>query len=259
MIALWRRARSLLALLLTLATFPIGTLPFYLVVAPLAWLRPAWRPALITAFMRGMSASILAMLELGGARFRRRGSLPTGEPILIVANHQSLTDICQVVLLAGPFVPAFVTRKRYQRFVPLVSPCVRMIGSPIVDPVGDARGAVRAVRRGARELQHGLLIFPEGHRTRDGELRPFKSAGLRAALEERRMPVYLVVSDGFWRARRLVDFVFQVPLMNGESRVVGPIEPPADDAALEGFVASLRERMSQELLAMRSADDDGPG
>lgn len=253
MMELLSRARSLLALLLTLATFPIGTVPFYLVVVPLAWLRPAWRPALITAFMRGMSASILAMLSVGGARFRRRGALPTDGPILIVANHQSLTDICQVVLLARPFVPAFVTRSRYHRFIPLVSPCVRMIGSPIVDPAGNPRGAVDAVRRGARALQHGLLIFPEGHRTRNGELRPFKTAGLRAALEERRMPVYLVVSDGFWRARRLVDLVFQVHLMNGESRVVGPIVAPEDDAGLEAFVASLRERVAAELDGLRSA------
>lgn len=251
MIDILRRARSLLALLLTLATFPIGTVPFYLVVVPLAWLRPAWRAGLVTAFMRGMSASILFALGLGGARFRRRGELPTSEPILIVANHQSLTDICQVVLLSRPFVPAFVTRDRYRRFIPLVSPCVRMIDCPIVDPVGDARGAVHAVRRGARSLRHGLLIFPEGHRTRDGELRPFKTAGLRAALDERRMPVYLVVSDGFWRARRLVDFVFQVHLMNGESRVVGPIEPPDDAAELDGFVRSLRERVAAELAAMR--------
>lgn len=251
MIDILRRARSLLALVLTLATFPVGMVPFYLVVVPLAWLRPAWQDRLITAFMRGMSSAILLALSVGGARFRRRGELPTSEPILIVANHQSLTDICQIVLLSRPFVPAFVTRDRYRRFVPLVSACVRMIGSPIVDPVGDARGAVHAIRRGARSLRHGLLIFAEGHRTRDGELRPFKTAGLRAALEERRMPVYLVVSDGFWRARRLVDFVFQAHLMNGESRVIGPIEPPAEGGDLDGFVAALRERAASELAAMR--------
>jgi 1-acyl-sn-glycerol-3-phosphate acyltransferase len=248
---LLRRARSLLALFLTLATFPIGVVPFYLLVVPLAWLRPAWRPALVTAFMRGMSASILGALSVGGASFRRRGQVPTRGPVLIVANHQSLTDICQVVLLSGPFVPAFVTRRRYQRWIPLVSPCVRMAGCPIVDPVSDARGAVRAVRRGARELKHGLLIFAEGHRSRDGELRPFKTAGLRAALEERRMPVWLVVSDGFWRARRLVDFVFQVHRLNGESRVIGPLEPPAGEAELDDFVASLQGRVAEELAGMR--------
>jgi len=255
LVELLRRARSLLALLLTLATFPIGVVPFYLVVVPLAWLRPAWQPALIAAFMRGMSGSILAMLSVGGARFRRRGQLPTTAPILVVANHQSLTDICQVTLMSRPFVPAFVTRRRYQRWIPLVSPCVRMIGSPIVDPVGDARGSVRAIRRGAARLEHGLLIFPEGHRSRDGALGPFKAAGLRAALEERRMPVYLVVSDGFWRARRLADFALQVHRMNGESRVIGPLQPPSEDEALGDFVASLRERVAEELAAMRGASE----
>jgi 1-acyl-sn-glycerol-3-phosphate acyltransferase len=246
-----RKTRSALSLLVSLASFPVGFLPFYLIVVPLAWLRPAWKPALISAFMKGMSTALLGGLSLGGARFRRRGVIPTGEPVLVVANHQSLTDICQATLMSRPYVPGFVTRRRYQRWIPLVSPCVRMIGSPIVDPVGDARGSVAAVRRGARSLAHGLLIFPEGHRSEDGELRPFKSAGLRAALEERRMPVYLVVNDGFWRARRLVDFVFQAHLMNGESRVVGPLQPPEDDADLEPFVRTLRERVAEELAEMR--------
>ena len=45
------------------------------------------------------------------------------------------------------------------------------------------------------------LIFPEGHRTRDGEIGPFMRAGLRAILLRAQRPVYLIVVDGLWRAR----------------------------------------------------------
>ena len=105
------------------------------------------------------------------------GRVPTAEPVLIVANHQSLTDILQITLMSTPGVPAFVARRRYERFVPLVSASVRMLGCPIVDPKRDPEGSVEAIRRGARELPHGLIIFPEGHRSRDGEVLPFRAAG----------------------------------------------------------------------------------
>ena len=126
MIEALRRARSLFAMLLTLTTFPIGMVPFYLFFAPLGWLLPGRRTRLVSIFMKGMSLAFLTTLSLGGARFRREGELPTGEAMLVVGNHQSLLDICTATLLGRPYAPAFVTRARYERFIPLVSPCIRI-------------------------------------------------------------------------------------------------------------------------------------
>ena len=93
------------------------------------------------------------------------------------------------------------------------------------------RGSVEAIRKGARELPHGLVIFPEGHRSHDGEIRPFRTAGLETILRERRMPVYLVLNEGVWRVRRFADLLFRVHLIDAHSEVMGPFEPPADAAA----------------------------
>ena len=177
--------------------------------------------------------------------------VPTASPVLIVANHQSLLDILQIPLLSQPRVPAFVTRARYRRFVPLVSASVRLLGSPIVDPRRDPRGAIEAVREGARTLPHGLIIYPEGHRSTDGEIRPFRTSGLEAILQERRLPVYLVVSDGMWRVRRFTDLLFRVHLVDATSRVLGPIEPPASDEELPAFIQGLRGRLMSALAELR--------
>jgi len=85
----------------------------------------------------------------------------------------------------------------------------------MVDPRNDPQGAIEAIRRGVRELTHGLLIFPEGHRSRTGEVGRFRTAGLEAMLRERRLPVYVVVNDGMWRARRFTDAIFRAHLMDG--------------------------------------------
>src|SRR6185436_14225145 len=202
MLSVLRGVRSLLSVLLVGLLFMLMSLPLRLVVVPGSFLFPSQRFRLVSLFMKTIVHGIWTALRLGGARARRVGRIPTDEPVLVVANHQSLTDILQLTLLATPFTPAFVTRRRYQRYVPLVSASMRLLGCPIVDPRRDPHGSVAAIRRGARELPHGIFIFPEGHRSRDGEVLPFRIAGAETILSERRVPVYVVVNDGAWRVGR---------------------------------------------------------
>jgi 1-acyl-sn-glycerol-3-phosphate acyltransferase len=253
-----RAARSLASVLLVALLFLAMSPVLRLVVVPGAWLLPRRRFRLVSWFMKTMSAGILALLRVGGGRARRIGVLPTGGPVLVVANHQALLDICQITLMAQPGVPAFVTRRRYARFVPLVSQCIRLLGSPIVDPKRDPRGSVEAIREGVRDLPHGVVIFPEGHRSGDGAIRPFRTAGIEAILLERRMPVYLVLNDGVWRVRRLADLLFRVPLIDARSEVLGPFEPPADASGLPEFVADLRRRLVLRLDEIRSPGAASP-
>jgi 1-acyl-sn-glycerol-3-phosphate acyltransferase len=144
-----------------------------------------------------------------------------------------------------------VARRRYERFVPLVSASIRLLGCPIVDPRRDPRGAVEAVRRGARELPHGISIFPEGHRSVDGAVRPFRAAGLEAFLRERRVPVYLVVNDGVFQVRRLADLLFQVHLIDGPPSVRAR-SSPGDDERLPEFIEGLRGRLVHRLSELRA-------
>jgi 1-acyl-sn-glycerol-3-phosphate acyltransferase len=153
--------------------------------------------------------------------------------------------------MARPRTAAYVTRTRYARFVPLVSATVRLLRCPLVDPKRDPRGALLAIRRGARELPHGLLIFPEGHRTRDGEVGPFHPGGLEIMLSTRRLPVYLVVSDGGWRVARFTDLLYRIHLIDYESEVLGPYEIPESRDEIPAFVRSLRETIVRRLAERR--------
>jgi len=246
-----RGARSLVSLLLVGLLFLFMSPVLRLVIVPGGWLFPRQRFLLVSAFMKWMSAGIFGLLRLGGVRARRVGILPTASPILVVANHQALLDICQITLMAHPRVPAFVTRRRYARFVPLVSQCIRLLDSPIVDPKHDPQGSLAAVRRAARDLPHGLVIFPEGHRSHDGEVRPFRTAGIETILAERRMPVYLVLNDGAWRVRRLADLLFRASLIDTHSEVLGPFDPPEDAAELGEFIRELRATLVARLAEAR--------
>ncbi len=256
MLTVLRGGRSLLSVLLVGVLWVILTPLLRLVIVPGAWLFPARRLSLVSFYMKLISHATLGLMHLGGARFRREGDLPTGSPVVIVANHQGLLDIMQITILAQPFAPAFVTRTRYQRWVPHVSACIRMLHCPMIDPKRDRLGAVKTIRRAARDLPHGLLIFPEGHRSRDGEVRPFRNVGLEAMLRARRVPVYIVVNDGLWHARRFVDALFGIHLIDAWSAAYGPFEIPEDKAEIPAFVEHLREEIIRRLAEHRAAPRD---
>ena len=115
---------------------------------------------------------------------------PGSDLTLFEQVARAIDDYILVVdLVTEPYVPAFVTRRRYARFVPYVSRSVQMLGCPVIDPRRDARGALEVIAQKARTLEHGLVIFPEGHRSLDGEVRPFRVAGTVACLEARRVPL----------------------------------------------------------------------
>jgi 1-acyl-sn-glycerol-3-phosphate acyltransferase len=251
MIHALRGGRSFLAMLLVGGYFVLGSVALRLGVIPASWLFPTLRYRLASRYFKIMAWGILTLLSLGGARFRRRGTIPTRDPAFIVANHQSLVDILQVALMARPRTPAYVTRTRYARWIPLVSATIRLLRCPVVDPRRDPRGALVAVRRGARELPHGLLIFPEGHRTLDGQVRPFRPGGLEAMLATRRRPVYLVVNDGSWRVARFTDLLWRLHLLDCESEVMGPYQRPENRDEIPVFIDSLRETIVNRLAERR--------
>jgi 1-acyl-sn-glycerol-3-phosphate acyltransferase len=256
MLAVLRGARSLFSVLLVGVAWVILTPFLRLVIIPAAWILPARRLALVSFYMKLISHVTFGILRIGGARFRREGVLPTGSPVAIVANHQAILDIMQITLLGRPHAPAFIARTRYRRWVPHVSACMRMLHCPLIDPRRDRVGAVKTIRRAAQERPNGIVIFPEGHRTRDGEVRPFHTVGVEALLRAKRVPVYIVVTDGLWKARRFVDNLFQIHWIDAWSAVYGPYEIPEDEDDVPAFVERLRTEIVSRLTEHRSARDD---
>jgi 1-acyl-sn-glycerol-3-phosphate acyltransferase len=246
--------RSGISVVVLLAWMVLGGTYQRLVVYPLVFLSPRRRTGLTSTYFRGMSHGILFCMRLGGATLRRSGTVSTASPVLVIMNHQSLLDIPTAGLMCSPLVPWFVTRRRYQYGIPAVSPCLRLMGCPVIEP-RERKASLRKMREAARVLQHGMVVFAEGHRSPDGEVLPFQTAGVLSVLRERRIRVCLVVTDGFWSARRLTDCVFGLGKIKGETEVVGCFEPPADDAALPAFVEEMRGTMIAHLALMRGRRD----
>jgi 1-acyl-sn-glycerol-3-phosphate acyltransferase len=243
--------RSFAALLLLLLQFVLGGVIQRLLVWPATFVLPARRGDLVVGwFATCMAKGVFALVRLGGGRAQITGRIPSGRSGIVLMNHQSLLDIPAADIICRPFFPRFVTRRRYARFVPYVSLCVRLGHSPIVDPVRDPVGAIAALRRAPAEREQLFVLYPEGHRSRDGSLGEFETGGLRAALGKSRLPVHLIVADGYWRCRSVVDFAFGMHRIDGRNVVLGPFDPPAT-GDLRPFIADLHARMEAALEDLR--------
>jgi 1-acyl-sn-glycerol-3-phosphate acyltransferase len=226
-----------------------------LIIIPLCRLRPAASTRIFASWVRFMGRSTLALLRaLAGVRVTIHGRTG-GHSCIVLMNHQSLLDIpLGVVTVPGP-LPLIPTRRRYAKGIPGVSVFVREAGFPLIsqkkeDRKADLAGVITAAKRTAAG-ETSLLIFPEGHRSRDGSILPFMPGGVQIALSRTNVPVYCVVADGMWRIRTLADMWFRIADTEVDVSVIGPFEPPADAADIPAFVERLRGEMISTLENMR--------
>ncbi|MDA1334504.1 MAG: 1-acyl-sn-glycerol-3-phosphate acyltransferase [bacterium] len=100
---------------------------------------------------------------------------------VIVANHQSTLDI---LLLVSLIPHAVIVAKHEVTKYPIVGWAVKW-GAMIVVDRGNHEQAMDAVRCGLRDLGgESWLVFPEGTRTLDGNMKDFKYAPFVVATEE---------------------------------------------------------------------------
>jgi 1-acyl-sn-glycerol-3-phosphate acyltransferase len=228
------------------------------IVSLLLRLFPSSRDRLLSAWFRYIAnATLSAVRRLAGARWTSPPRIPLQPGILILMNHQSLLDIPLSVKALDDGYLRIVTRRRYTRGIPLISHMVRLYRFPVVDPGTAREPQLQELRRMASDARYPLLIYPEGHRTRDGEIGPFKRGGLEAILGVRSWRVYLLVIDGFWRTARLSDFLRRGSDIRGQIEWEGPFNSPEPGEDVDAWIDSMRERMCLKLKDMRSRPPRG--
>jgi 1-acyl-sn-glycerol-3-phosphate acyltransferase len=142
------------------------------------------------------SFSVYCRLEAYGVE-----NVPPQGGFMIVSNHASYFDppLIGTRLRRGLYYMA----KRELFRVPVFGRLIRAVNSVPVD-----RGQVRreSMREYIRLMHEGhvLVVFPEGTRSRDGELKPFKAgvAMIAAQAEVRCIPAYVQGSYKSWPKHR---------------------------------------------------------
>lgn len=189
--------------------------------------------------------------------------VPREGPAILVPNHQSIIDPMFVQGFCPRFVHSMTKSTQFahgffRRLIP------RLLGFPVrryrIDP--------QAVRMSLRLLEAGevVCIYPEGERTWDGTLQPFRKGTIRVLLRAG-VPVIPVGLDGTYdvwpRWRRgprtgvTVRVRYGAPIRFGEHR-----DREAREAALLEAERRLRERLLElsgqaaREEAMEGADEE---
>jgi len=108
--------------------------------------------------------------------------LEPGRPYVFMPNHASMVDIW-AVFVAIPASFRFIAKKQLAQ-IPLFG-WAMAAGRFIFIDRQNAASARRSMGEAARRIRSGqsVVIFPEGTRTRDGRLLPFKKGGFHLAMD----------------------------------------------------------------------------
>lgn len=135
-------------------------------------------------------------LWLGGVRLRVEGveHLPALGPVVYMSNHQGNFDI-PALFAALPVQFRWLAKAELFR-IPLFGLTMRAAGYIPVER-SDRRLAVQSMNRAAQRVAAGtsIMIFPEGTRSPDGELLPFKKGGFILAVQAQ-APIVAIAIDG---------------------------------------------------------------
>lgn len=190
-------------------------------------------------------------LGLTGIRYRLAGRVhlpPVTTPVVFCSNHESNVDPAVLFRALHPQVH-FVYKAELHKF-PLMGTVFDVGGFVGVDR-RDREAAIASIRRGSERLRAGasFLIFPEGTRSRTGELLPFKKGGFVMALQAQVPIVPVAVSGGRAAMRKGSAIVRPVDVT---IRVGAPIPTT-------GLGVDDRDMLIEQVrVAVRRLLDEGP-
>ena len=160
--------------------------------------------------------------------------LSRGRTYIFVSNHQSIYDI-PVIFATLPYQLRIIAKESLGSF-PFLGWHLRRSGHLLVDRRRPDRAGILERWRALVGEELSLIIFPEGTRSPDGRVGPFKAGSFLLAIEAQ-LPIVPISISG----TRLVMRKGELTTKPGDVTLV--IHPPIETAGLD--VASARDLAEQ--------------
>jgi 1-acyl-sn-glycerol-3-phosphate acyltransferase len=180
-------------------------------------------------------------------RIEGMGHLNGKGPYIFMSNHQGIYDI---FALLGHLPYQFKWLAKKELFsVPFLGWTMAAVGYISIDR-GGTRDTVEAMNQAAQKIRDGMsvVIFPEGSRSPDGLIQPFKKGGFTLAIKSK-VPIVPVAISG----SRAIMPKDKLTAISGEIRILvaHPIE--TENSALkdrEVLMKKVRETISKNFRSI---------
>jgi len=175
----------------------------------------------------------------------RENLLPDRTPSVIVANHESMTDIFLMYYLDTQF--RWLAKESVFK-IPFVGHAMRCCHYVPVRR-GEKESHHQALEASCERLRQGLsmFFFPEGTRSDTGEMRPFKLGAFRVAQREQ-VPIVPLVIKG---ARDLLPKGGGVPnAAQVKIQILPALPAPAADEDLNAYAEKVRAMIMNAHAAL---------
>lgn len=124
------------------------------------------------------------LMDLADVKFEVEGkeSIPVDEPVIYTPNHSGVFDF-PAIILNTPKPCAFISKKEAEK-LPLVHTWMWLMDCVFIDRKnhraahGSLTEAIELVKNG-----RSMVIFPEGTRSKDGNIGVFKGGAMKIAME----------------------------------------------------------------------------
>ena len=172
---------------------------------------------------------------------------PNGTYVMVL-NHNSMVDILSIYNL--PLVFKWVSKKEVYR-IPIVGRLLLAHGDIVINRASTKEAMQLVHTRGKQWLAKGasVAIFPEGTRSKDGEIHNFK-AGAFILAKDAEVPILPIVLEGTDRVARKGFF------MNWSNRITIKILPPVSkqdvvERPIKEVMAEVHDSMVEALSEIR--------
>ncbi len=176
------------------------------------------------------------------------------EQFTVISNHQSLLDIPAFMNFFREKDIRFVAKDNLERHIPLVSEMLRAHEHCMIPRRGSPMVAMKIIEKFSRRIlsrKQIPIIFPEGTRTRDGNVGKFYSAGFRKLNETTGLPVAVCALDGGYSIRDMNRVM--TSLKNGcyRVKVLKVFDCPRDKGEEERILREAKSMIQAQLEEWR--------
>jgi 1-acyl-sn-glycerol-3-phosphate acyltransferase len=179
--------------------------------------------------------------------FTNKQNLPIGRPIIFLANHQSMFDIPPLIYYLRKYHAKFISKIELTKGIPSISFNLKYGGGANIDRKDSRQSIAEIIKLATRmkENKWSAVIFPEGTRSKDGQVKSFQVGGIATMLKK--CPDALLVPVAINNTWKITQYGYY-PLNSFTKMtwdVLEPIEP--NGQPMEDLVKEAEDRIRRSI------------